>query len=212
MRKTIVLLLLSLLPLAASAQVNSEPLSAAEKTEKLDRARVLKTEAAEAQKAADAKQKTANEACYKKFQVSSCLDAAHKEHTASTREAKRKDLEAGEIERDVKRREVAVKDAQRAADAPVKAAAEKAKGEAYREGEAKKADTRSAKAIKKEREAAQGREKHAKEQARREQKAAAQIKKDEKVAEKRRKREKRQAEQAAKYPEGSKPGSPPVNP
>ena len=212
MRKTIVLLLLSLLSLTATAQVNSQPLSAAEREEKLGRARTLKAEAAESQKAADAKQKTANDACYKKFQVSSCLDAARKEHTASTREAKRKDLEAGEIERDVKRREVAVKDAKRAADVPVKASEQKAKGEAYREEEAKKADARSAKAIKKEREAAQGREKHAKEQARRERKAESQIKKDEQVAEKRRKREERQAQQAAKYPEGTKPGSPPVNP
>lgn len=212
MRKTIVLLLLSLLPLAVTAQVDSQPLSAAEREEKLGHARTLKAEASEMQKAADAKLKATNEACYKKFLVSSCLSDAGKEHKKSTRDAKRKDLEGSEIERDVKRREVAVKDARRANDAPAKASEQKAKGEAYREEEASKAEARSAKTIKKEREAAKGREKHQKDLARRERKMESQLKKDEQVAEKRRKREEKQAKQAEKYPGGTQPGSPPANP
>lgn len=212
MRITIVPLLLALFSLPVLAQVDSRPLSEAEKQEKLERARSLKAEASRLQKEADARKTAADEVCYKKFLVSSCLDEAHKAHIKASREAKRLDLEGGEIERDVKRRDVAVKDAKRTHDAPLKAADQKAKGEAYRTEEADKAAARTAKAEEKERKAAAGRKKHAADQARREKKVAEQVKKDAKVAEKRRKREEKAAKQAEKHPGGSQPGSPPANP
>ncbi|MDQ5907694.1 MAG: colicin import rane protein [Pseudomonadota bacterium] len=204
MRLTIASLLL-LFATSALAQVDSKPMPEAERQEKLGRASKLKDEASLRQKEADALLKVQTDACHKKFLVSSCLEEAGKAHTQSVREAKRMDLEGSELERDVKRREVAAKDASKAAEAPKREAKEKAKGEAYRADEAAKAEQRAAKAAKKEKQAADGRRKHSEAQARHEKKKADQAKKDAKLAEKRRAREQkaaaREAEKAAKAAE-----------
>ena len=91
-------LLLCLLSSLAAAQVDSRPYAEAERAQRAERARVLNSEAAAEQKAADATLKAENEACYKKFQVSSCLEDAKKKHIAATREAQRKELEAGRLQ------------------------------------------------------------------------------------------------------------------
>lgn len=188
--------LLCLLASSVMAQVDATPMSEAEKREKLGRASSLKSEATRLEKEADATLKAQTDACHKKFLVSSCLEDAGKAHTKSVREAKRMELEGNELERDVKRREVAVKDARKAAEAPKREADEKAKGEAYRADEAAKAEKRAAKEAKKEKQAADGRRKHAEAQARQEKKKADQAKKDAKVAEKRRAREEKAAAKA----------------
>lgn len=197
----------------AVAQVDSRPLTDAERTARLERARVLKDEADKAQKAADAELKAENDACYKKFQVSSCLEDAKRKHTTATREAKRKAQEGGEIERDVKRRDVAARDARKAAEAPVRETKQKEQGEAYRADEAAKADQRAAKIAKKEQKAAAGRQKHAEEQVKRQKKLEAQAQKEAKAAEKRKAREAKQAaKDAAKAKAAGSSGQPAANP
>lgn len=188
---------LLLLSSVASAQIDSLPYSDAERAQRAERARVLNSEAAAGQKAADATLKAENEACYKKFQVSSCLEDAKKKHIAATREAKRKEQEAGEIERDLKRRDVAARDAKKAAEAPVREAKQKEQGEAYRADEAAKAEARADKLAKKEAKAAEGRRKHAEEQKKRQEKLRKQAEKEAKAVEKRKAREAKQAEREA---------------
>lgn len=165
------------------------PMSDAEKRQKLARASALKEEGGRMEAAADAKYKADKEACYKKFLAASCLDEAKRVHTQSTREASRKTLEGGELERDVKRSEVAVHDAKRAAEAPQRAADQKAQAEAFRETEAKKADAREAKAAEKQQQAADGRKKRAEDMARHEKKMKENAEKQAKAAEKRKARE-----------------------
>ena len=201
MRLTIVPLLISLLALPAFAQVDSQPMSEAERQGKLDHARSLRDESERLQDAADARLKVQNEACHKKFLVSSCLEDAQKAHIEESRAAKRKDFEAGQLERDVKRRDVAVRDAKRAAEVPKREADQKEQGEAYRANEAKRAEARTAKQAKKEQKAAEGRRKHAEAQVKHQQKLEAQAKKEAKAAEKRAAREAKAAEQAARKAE-----------
>ncbi len=212
MRITIVPLLLALFSMPVLAQVDSRPMPEAEKQQKLERARSLNAEASSMKKEADARQKATNEACYKKFLVSSCLEDAAKVHTQSVREAKRKELEAGELERDVKRREMAVKDAKKAADAPKREADQKAQGEAFRAEEAKRAEDRAAKLTKKEQQAADGRRKHAAAQEKHKKKLEDQAKKEAKAAEKRRAREAKAAAKAAAKPADAAAGVAPANP
>jgi colicin import membrane protein len=207
MRLTIVPLLISLLAMPAFAQVDSQPMSEAERQGKLDKVRGLRDESARLQKEADARLKAKNEACHKKFLVSSCLEDAQKAHIAESREAKRKDLAAGELERDVKRRDVAVKNAKRAADAPKREADQKAQGEAYQANEAKRAEERAAKQAKKEQKAAEGRRKHAEAQLKHQQKLEAQAKKEARGAEKRAAREAKAAEREARKAEKTADGA-----
>lgn len=202
MRPTIASLLLLLIAApAALAQVDSHPLAEAERREKLERAAQLQAEAARLESEADAKLKATNAACYKKFLISSCLEDAKRTHTQEVRVAKRMELEGTELERDVKRRDLAAKDAQRAAEAPQRAAEQQAQGEAYRAEEAQRAEERAAKLADKERKAAENRQKLAAEQAKREKKLAAQAQKEAKAAEKRRAREAKEAARAARKAE-----------
>lgn len=206
---SILLLIVAAAP--ALAQLDSRPLSAAERSEKLGRASVLEGEADREQKAAEAALKAENEVCYKKFLVSDCLDAAKRKHTAAMRAAKNKELEAGELERDVKRRDVAADDARRAAEAPAKEAKQKAQAESYRAEEAAKAQARAEKQAKKEQKAAEGRRKHAEEQAKRQKKLEKHAAKEAKAVEKRKKREAEEAERAARKAAAAS-GQPPANP
>ena len=80
----------------AVAQVDSRPLTDAERTAR-ERARVLKDEADKGAESGRCRTEGENDACYKKFQVSSCLEDAKRKHTTATREAKRKAQEGGEI-------------------------------------------------------------------------------------------------------------------
>jgi colicin import membrane protein len=205
MNKLPVFLLLILTSSCALAQVDSRPLSDAERTEKLGRAERLKDEASREQKAADAALKAENDACYKRFQVNACLEEAKKKHTAATREAERKELEGDELARDVKRRDVAAKDAKKAADAPVREAKQKEQGEAYRADEAARAQKRADKMASKEAKAAAGRQKHAEDQVRRQKKLEDQAKKEAKAAEKRAKREARAAAREAEKAKAANP-------
>jgi hypothetical protein len=201
MRPTIVSTLLLLLPALAFAQIDSRPYDEVERAERLARAAELKREAGRLQEEADARHKAASAACYKKFLVSGCLEDARKAHTQESRIATRMDLEGTEMERDVKRRDVAAREAQRAIDVPRREAEQKAQGEAYRAEEAQRAEERAAKVADKERQAAENRQKLAEEQAKRQEKLEAQKRKEAKAAEKRKKREAKEAERAARKAE-----------
>ena len=141
------------------------------------------------EQAADAKFKADQEACYKKFLVSDCLEEASNLYKKTTREANRKTLEGSELERDVKRSEVAAADAKRAAEAPRREAEQKAQAESFRDTEAKKADARAAKIAEKQKQAAEGRKKRADDLARQQKKVQENAEKQAKAAEKRKARE-----------------------
>lgn len=191
-----------LLPLAAFAD------PAAERSALLERARVMQDEAKAEEKAADALFKTESDACYKKFQINSCLEAARKKHIASLRDAKRKALAGDEIERDVRRSDLAAKDAQRASAAPQRAIEQAEKAAEYRAAEAAKAEARADRLAKKEQQAAAGRAKQSQAEARRQKKQAAHAAKEAKAAAKRQKRALQEREKAAAEASSTSAASP----
>lgn len=202
MRLLLCSLSLVLSGLACAADV--VPMSAAEKQQKLARAAALKEESARIEREADARYRAEQKACYEKFLAASCLEEAKKQHTQASREASRRGIEGGELEREVRRNEVAVRDAQRAAEAPKRVAEQQAQGEAFRDTEAKKADARAAKIAEKQKQAAEGRKQRAEDQARQERKLKEHAEKQAKAAEKRKARE---AERAARQAEKERQSS-----
>jgi hypothetical protein len=111
------LLLLLLSP--AHAQ---EPLSDEEKHRLLDQARGLKEQAGAIQEAARNRFKEQEAACWKKFLVSDCIDDAKLAHKEEARKANELERQAREIERDVRKREFAMREARRIEEAPRKEA------------------------------------------------------------------------------------------
>jgi hypothetical protein len=124
------LLLLTALPVLAQT---AAPLDEAEKGRLLDRAKVLRDEASALRQAGDAAYETAQKACWQRFLVNSCLDEAKQAHRAEVSRARQLEQEAREIERDVRKREIADKEAQRLADAPRKEAEAAAEAERNRQ-------------------------------------------------------------------------------
>ncbi len=156
------LLFLSLTP--AFAAESQAPLTPAERQEKLDRVKALRDQSAQIEREADARYKEAQTECWKKFLVSDCLAERKKEHTAAIRDSKNKSIEAGDLEREVKRRDLEAKEAKKAAEAPGKAAEQEARSGQYRAEEAAKASARSSKVSEKQKQAAEGRKKRAAEE------------------------------------------------
>ena len=131
----------------------------------------------QAQKAADAELKAENDACYKKFQVSSCLEDAKRKHTTATRGRSAKAQEGGEIERDVKRRDVAARDARKAAEAWSARRSRRA-GKFTGPTRLRRRTSGPRKSPRSEQKAAAGRQKHAEEQVKRQKKLEAQAQKE----------------------------------
>lgn len=113
----LLLLLLSLSPARAQA-----PLSDEEKHHLLDQARSLKEQGAAIHEAARNRYKEQESACWKKFLVSDCIDDAKIAHKEEARKANELERQAREIERDVRKREFAMREARRIEDAPRKEA------------------------------------------------------------------------------------------
>lgn len=111
------LLLLLLSP--AHAQ---ETLSDEEKHRLLDQARSLKEQAGAIHEAARNRFKEQEASCWKKFLVSDCIDDAKIAHKEETRKASELERQAREIERDVRKREFAMREARRIEEAPRKEA------------------------------------------------------------------------------------------
>lgn len=163
----------------------------------LERARRLQADADRLRSEADVRYREASRSCHNRFLVNSCLEEAKVTHVHDMQAARRLDLEGKEIEREVKRREIAAKEAQR----PLHEAEQRAQGELYRSEEARRAEARAARIADKERQAAENRQKLAEEQAKRERKLEAQKQKEAKAAEKRQRREAKAAERAARQAE-----------
>lgn len=126
---------------------------------------------AEAMKS-EAEQRYASEqaACYKKFLVNDCLEAARNRHTQSLNEARTLDKAGREVEREAHRQEVEAKEARRTAAASQRAVEQQAQAEAYRAEEAGKVAERERKLAEKAKQAEEGRKRVAAEQAARREK------------------------------------------
>ncbi|WP_234082933.1 hypothetical protein [Azonexus sp. R2A61] len=121
---------------------------------RLERAGALKAEAVKRQQAADAEYEAERLACQKKFLVNSCIDKARDKQVEVRRATRAQELEGTLQEREVRRERFAAKEAQRAAEAPVRDAeratrvdevearrvADEARREQAREDKALKAD------------------------------------------------------------------------
>ena len=157
----------------------------------LDEANAQRARAEQMRRDADARYSEEQQACYAKFLVNDCLDAAKKKRTAAMIEAREIDLPAREFQRDAKRAELDARDQKRADEAPQRAAEQEQQAEEFRATEARRAAEREQKIADKARQAEEGRKKTAEEDARRAQKLAERAKRDAELAAKR-------AEKAAK--------------
>ena len=118
------------------------------------------------------------DACYKKFLVNDCLDAAKTVYTGSMLKVRELDQASREVEREARRREVEAKEATRAAELPQREAEQQAQAERHRAEEAGKAAERERKLADKARQAEEGRRKSAAEQAARREKLEKRAKED----------------------------------
>jgi hypothetical protein len=140
---------------------------APEKPQTLEQAIAQEQRASAMRKAAAEQHLDDQAACYKLFQVSSCLDKAKKRYTQAIIDARNVEIPAREFQREAKRADVEAKEAQRAADAPRREAEQKDQAATFRANEALKAAEREKKIADKTRQAAEGRQKTASEQAER---------------------------------------------
>lgn len=129
MHKTLMLIALTVAATAA-AQTVPPPDS---RDAKLERARQLHEQATAIRDAADRRHAETDAACRQKFFVNSCLEDARQARLDETLKARELDKQARELEREVKRRDVAEREAQRARDAPERAAAAAARAEKNRQ-------------------------------------------------------------------------------
>jgi hypothetical protein len=188
MRFTHSALLLILIPMSTLA---ASPPASAEREEKLARARQLREEAQQIEQEANARYTAEAAECYKKFLVSDCLAERKKEQSVAARDAKNRSIQAGELEREVKRADVEAKEAKKAAEAPDKAAEQQAHVEQYRAEEARKSAMRSEKLAEKRKQAAEGRKAHEAEEAARAARNEERARDDEERAAKRKARAER---------------------
>ncbi len=127
-------------PLLAQGQPQPAPedrrvITEEEKNELLGKAQALRDQAAAIRSKADAANATAQKECWKKFLVSGCQDDARKAQREEVEKARKLEHEAREIERDVRVREVATREAKRVADAPRREAEAAARAEKNREAQ-----------------------------------------------------------------------------
>ena len=162
--------LATLLVLARAALAQGAPVP-----QTLEEADAQRARAEQMRRDADARYAEEQQACYAKFLVNDCLDAAKKKRTATMIEARELDLPAREFQRDAKRADVDARDRKRADEAPQRAAEQQQQAEAFRAEEARRAAEREQKIADKARQAEEGRKKTAEEDARRAQKLAAGI-------------------------------------
>ncbi|WP_374325724.1 hypothetical protein [Azonexus sp.] len=88
---------------------------------RLQRAAALKTEAAQRQRAADAEFERRRLVCQAKFLVNDCINEARDEQLGVRQASRAQEREADEMERQVKREQLAARQAQATADAEEKA-------------------------------------------------------------------------------------------
>ena len=89
------------------------PLQAEDERQLVDRAAALRADAGQRRQAAERQLTQRNAACQRKFLVSSCLEKARRDHMDSKQEARRLELQANDIERELTRRKRALDAAER---------------------------------------------------------------------------------------------------
>ena len=177
-------LLIALLAPSPLLRAQSEPPAAPPVPQTLAEADAQRARAEAMRQAADQRLVEEQQACYAKFLVNDCLDAAKKRRTAAQIEARELDLPAREFQREAKRAEADAKDAKRIADAPRRAAEQQQQSEDFRASEAARAAEREKKIADKAVQAAEGRQKAAAEQTERQKKLADRARRDAELADK----------------------------
>ena len=181
-------------PLAAAASEPSPGQQAAWEA-RLEQAAKLQAEGKEMQDSIDKTFDEQTKACYKKFQVNSCLKESKLQHSKATHQAQRLINEGKAIERSVKKEQLADKDARQAAEAPQREAELKAREREVSAEQAEKAAQIEQTRADKERKAAEGAKRKA-EQAERQRKKVEEH--EARLAAKKAQAERRAAEAEAK--------------
>jgi colicin import membrane protein len=125
------LILLFLSAFTALAQQTDTP-APEDRATRLDRAQRLHEQATAIRDEAERQHAAAQPGCWKKFLVSSCIEDTDNARRAENIKARELDKQARDIEREVKREDIAERETKRVADAPAKAAAAAAKAEKNR--------------------------------------------------------------------------------
>ncbi|MBU1236308.1 MAG: hypothetical protein KJ634_09895 [Gammaproteobacteria bacterium] len=122
MKRIATLAILLALASFAYAEDPEPPLTDLDETTLQERARALHRQADELRQAGETEFTAAQKSCWERFLVSSCLDAAAQAQRDRKLAAARLDSQARAMERELKRREIAAKDAKRAKEkaAPAK--------------------------------------------------------------------------------------------
>ncbi len=122
MKRIAALAILLALASFAQAEEPEPPLADLDGTTLQERARALHRQADELRQTGEAEFTAAQKSCWKRFLVSSCLDEAAQSQRDKKLAASRLDSQARAMERELKRREIAEKDAKRAREnvAPAK--------------------------------------------------------------------------------------------
>ncbi|MBI4989205.1 MAG: hypothetical protein HZC23_10330 [Rhodocyclales bacterium] len=200
--KRLLPLLICLFAHAARAEAPAvETITPQERQQLLDQTKSLKSESSKLQSAAQQKRKEADVACWKKTLVSSCLSDAKREYLDSMAAARKLDVEAKQIERQVRERDRVTRRARQAEEAPKKQAATEKKVAKAKEQGAAQQQQREEKAAERERKAEQGSARARVQERQRQEKLETRRKKEEKAEQKaleREKKDKKRAEERAK--------------
>lgn len=175
-----------------------------EREQLLDRAESLKAQSAQIKEAAQKKRAEADTACWKKTLVSACMNDARREYLDSMASSRKLDVEAKQIEREVRSRDLATKRARRAEEAPIKRAETERKIAREQAKAAGQQQSREAKAAEREQEAQQGSARARELERERQQKLETRRKKEEKAERKaleREKKDRKRAEERARLEE-----------
>lgn len=147
---------LLLMSLPAFAESGPDAPQTADWTQRLERASELLREGRRQQEAADQALEAENKACFSRFQVNACQQAAKRTHVAATREARKLENEGSALERTVKKEQQADKAARREADAPRREAELKAREAETAEARAAASQNAEARQVDKARQAEEG--------------------------------------------------------
>lgn len=172
-----------------------------ERQQLLGRAEALKAESSKMLDAAEKKQKEAEPACWKKTLVSACLNDARKEYIDSRAAARKLSVEAKRIEREVRERDRATKQARQAEEAPIKQAETEKRIAREKEKAAEQQTKREEEAAARKDKAEAGSARSREEARKRQEKLEARRKKEEKAEQKaleREKKDKKRAEERAR--------------
>lgn len=187
--------LIAFFVVAGSAWADSgpSPEQTADWNRRLEKAGALQREGKAQGAAADNIHEDRDAACFSQFRVNACRDEARREHGRRSNEARRVVNEGKALEREVKKEQLADKDARHAADAAAQAARLPARATEAAAARAQAVDNEASQRADKELRAAEGAQRRAADAARQQKKRADH---EARVAKKMEKAERRAAEQA----------------